>query len=87
MAYGLRIRSPETRLPWPEFLNLLNGLPTTTPLVQLAGIRTMSDKDAEHLPDSAQQARTEWQLWLSGRESTGAHDATGLEQFFRDFCA
>lgn len=86
-AYGLRIRTPETHLPWPEFQSLLAGLPENTPLPRLIAVRHASDEEAEHLYPAARQARADWQLWLANQPSTrGEFPADRLEHLFRSFC-
>lgn len=83
-AYGLRIRAPGTRLPWPEFTALLAGLPADTPLAQLIAIRQASDKEAESLGESARQARADWQMRLAERAACGnAPPTEQLELVFR----
>lgn len=86
-AYGLRIRSPATHIPWSEFTALLAGLPGDTPLPQIIAIRQASEKEAEQLSAAAQQARAGWQLWLA-EQSTLFSTSTvkDVEQVFQALC-
>lgn len=84
-AYGLRIRQPDTRIPWPEFQQLLGALPPDAPLVQMVGVRTATDKEAEYFSAAQKQARADWQMWLCEQRSAAKHEQTaeGLEQMFQ----
>lgn len=84
-AYGLRIRQPDTRIPWPEFQQLLGALPPDAPLVQLIGIRKATDKESEYFGDAQKKVRDDWQIWLYEQQSAEKHEETaeGLEQMFQ----
>lgn len=86
-AYGLRIRSPATHIPWPEFAALLAGLPGDMPLPQVIAIRQASEKEAEQFSAVVQQARTDWQLWLAEQSALFSTSTTaGVEKVFQALC-
>ena len=84
-AYGLRIRDPRTDIPWPEFLDLLGGLPGDMPLPMIIGIRLSTDKEAENLSAAAQKARDDWYLWLAAQDmqGDGGGSVKDLENLFK----
>lgn len=86
-AYGLRIRSPATHIPWPEFLALLTGMPGSAPLPQMIAVRQATEKEAEQLGEAARQARADWQLWLAEQSAfAGRSAAAGVERVFQILC-
>lgn len=84
-AYGLRIRSPATHIPWPEFTALLAGLPCNTPLPQMITIRQTTEKEAEQLNTAAQQARVDWQIWLAEQSAAASDLTAAVEHVFQSF--
>ena len=84
-AYGLRIRNPDTKIPWREFQDLLNNLPGDMPLPMMIFIRKSTDKELEYMSESAKKAREDWYLWISEQEiKTGDNNsAENLEALFQ----
>lgn len=58
--YGIRLRS-EYDMPWSEFSTLLAGIMPETPLGQIVGIRSESDKDTiKNFTKDQHKIRNDW---------------------------
>lgn len=58
--YGIRLRN-EPDMSWGEFITLLSGLNSKTPLGQIVAIRSENDKDIlKHFTKEQHRIRNEW---------------------------
>lgn len=85
--YGIRLRQEED-MSWGEFITLLGGLNSKTPLGQIIAIRSENDKDIlKHFTKEQHRIRNEWRSrHINKVIAMGKKEAERQIQVFQDMC-
>lgn len=85
--YGIRLRQEED-MSWGEFITLLGGLNSKTPLGQVISIRSENDKDMlKHFTKEQHRLRNEWRNRHINKVITmDKKEAERQIQIFQDMC-
>lgn len=85
--YGIRLRN-EPDMSWGEFITLLGGLNSKTPLGQVISIRSENDKDMlKHFTKEQHRLRNEWRNRnIKKMVTMDKKEAERQIQIFQDMC-